>query len=58
MIKGLIFLNKISDKNTDFTLFKSKNTLKFILSKFWPQKLLIRPPVADHWFTINRSLVF
>ncbi len=31
MIKGLIFSNKISDKNRDFTLFKSKNTLKFIV---------------------------
>ncbi len=31
MIKGLILSNKISDKNRDFMIFKSKNTLKLIV---------------------------
>ncbi len=30
---GLIFSHKTSDKNKDFALFMSENTLKFILSK-------------------------
>jgi hypothetical protein len=59
MIKSIIFSNKISDKNRDFTLFKSKNTLKLIALKFSLARKIVDPaPVADDWFTINRSLVF
>ncbi len=64
----LILSHKISDENWDFTLFKSKNTLKFTLSNYlrarkyrWSGRIrsacrLMPTPLLDHQKVWNEPL--
>ncbi len=43
----LIFLLKICDQNTDFTLYQSKNTLKLLTEKHRRPDLTRGPPLPN-----------